>query len=235
VTIKEGLRLTIERGRKREASDLVPLVDDRPPAASGRWTIKDTVAHLSAWRGYAAGVLDAARMVSAPPQWLEDIDQQNAQIYAATRALPAGEVVTAASTSWEALMLAVDACTEVVLLQPRPRRPELKTWEVVPVNAHGHLAEHLDYLAQERGDATASEAAARWSRELDTTAFPDPKHRAAADYNFGCYFGRHGRAQEAATWFRSAFELNPALKDWARQDRDLDPVRGQPEIRQLLG
>lgn len=234
MTIKDGLRLTLDEGAAREAAELYPQCDDALPAVAGRWTVKDTLAHLSAWRDYAATVLDAARTGGNAPDVLGQIDGQNAQIYERNRLRSADDVLRAARASWSSLRNALSACTEDVLEQPRPKRPDLRTWQVVPGNAHEHLAEHLAYLAEERGDQAAAEAAARWSRDVTIEAFDDPARLAIADYNFACYFARHGRAGEALRLLRSAFAHDPGLKTWAQADRDLEPVRDQAEIRALL-
>jgi hypothetical protein len=234
MTIKDGLDRTLEKAAEREAAELYPRCDDSPPVAEGRWTVKDTLAHLTAWRDYAAAVLNAASTGGDAPNLLGEIDEQNARIYRENRARRADDVRHSARQSWATLRQALSACSEAVLDQPRPKRPELKTWQVVPGNGHEHLAEHLAYLAEERGDQPAAEAAARWSRELTLEAFDDPARLAIADYNFACYFARHAKADEALGLLQSAFGRNPGLKRWAKEDHDLDPIRNRPEITALL-
>ena len=68
VAIKDDLRRLIKAARDRESQELTPHVDDSPPAEAGRWTAKDNLAHLSAWRLTAASELDAARTGRAMPQ-----------------------------------------------------------------------------------------------------------------------------------------------------------------------
>jgi tetratricopeptide (TPR) repeat protein len=234
VGIKEGLRLVVARTCKREASDLVPFCNDQAPAEPGLWTVKDTLAHLTAWRVHATAVLYAARTTTKGPEPVDDINQENAGIYAAARELPAAAVIEAARRSWDSLAAAIEGCTEDVLRQPRPGRPQTLTWEAVPGNTHAHLAEHLGYLAEERGDAAGAEAAARWAHDLDNEAFPEPRQRGNADYNLGCYFARRGQAGQALPLLRRGFALNPSLKDWARKDADLDPLRATSELATLL-
>jgi hypothetical protein len=50
----EKLRLLISVAREKEASALVPYVDDSTASDSGRWSAKDNLAHLTAWRLLAA-------------------------------------------------------------------------------------------------------------------------------------------------------------------------------------
>ena len=233
--IKEGLSLVIQRTRERERERLVPLCDDGPAAEPGRWTIKDTLAHLTAWRVHAAAIINAARSDGKAPDPIDDINQENAAIYAASKDLRAAAVVEAAEESWRTLNAAIEACSEQVLRSPRPGRAEQLVWETVPGNAHAHLAEHLGYLAEEGGDERAAEAEARWAHNLDTEAFPEPRQRANADYNLACYFARRGRLNDALPLLRQAFSLNPDLKSWAQKDKDLDPVRSSAELAGMLG
>ena len=34
---------------------------------------------------------------------------------------------------------------------------------------------------------------------------------------------------------RKGIELRPDLREWAKQDTDLDPIRSKPEVASLLG
>jgi hypothetical protein len=235
VGIKERLQAAIEEAREREAAELIPRVDDRLPGGPGRWTIKDTVGHLSAWRTYASAMLDAARTGAAGPGRIDDTDAENARIYASMKDLPATEVRESARESWEALRQALHACSELVLLGPRPGWPEQVTWSVIPGNAHVHIAEHLGYLAAERGDPSAAEEVAQWAHRLDVRLSPDGPERGNGDYNLACFYARVGRADRALPLLADAFRRNAALKEWAGKDGDLDQIRDHPEFRRLLG
>jgi tetratricopeptide (TPR) repeat protein len=231
--IKEGLALVIERARQRENAELLPRCNDEAPAEPGRWTVKDTLAHLTAWRMHAAAVVGAVRRGSSVPQ-IDDINKENAAIYAASKDLPAAAIVVAAAESWRTLADAIEASSEDVLRSPRPGRPGQLVWEVVPGNAHVHLAEHLGYLAEAHNDPDAAEAAARWAHDLDNEALPEPRQRANADYNLACYYTRRGRLDDALPLLRRAFTVNPDLKAWAQKDSDLDPVRDRAELAGVL-
>jgi hypothetical protein len=226
--------MVVAATREKEAADLIPHVDDSEPAP-GRWTAKDNLAHLSAWRIHAAEVLDAARTGRERPSDGDSLDERNAKIYAATQSWPASRVIDDARRSWDLLEAAIEACSADDLLKPRPGNPDQKAWEVVPGNAHFHLGEHLGYWSSERGDEAAAEAAARWAYELSEVAFPDDVARGFGAYNFGCFFARKGRARDAVVYLQRGLELVPSLRDWAKQDSDLDPIRSSPELVALLG
>ncbi|HAF21237.1 MAG TPA: hypothetical protein DCK96_16035, partial [Chloroflexi bacterium] len=120
MAVKDTLRHLMQAGREKEASELIPHVDDSPPAQPGRWTAKDNLAHLLAWRLTAAAELEAVRTGSpAPASVSEDIDENNANVYEATRNQRAAVVLEDARLSWATLAAAVDACSEGDLLKPR--------------------------------------------------------------------------------------------------------------------
>src|SRR5439155_19938623 len=87
--MKAKLLGLIEIGRQKEAEVFVPHVDDSAPAAPGRWTAKDTVAHLLSWRQVAAGERDSARTGSPAPAVADDDAIQNAEFYTQTHDEPA--------------------------------------------------------------------------------------------------------------------------------------------------
>ena len=85
------------------------------------------------------------------------------------------------------------------------------------------------------GDAAGAEHAAKWGYDLATSTFPDERTRGPAAYNHGCFYAKHGRAAEAMPYLRQGIELRPDLREWAKQDRDLDPIRSTGELTNLLG
>src|SRR6266851_612768 len=177
-------------GREKEESDLVPHVDDSVPVEPGRWTAKDNLAHLSAWRLTATAELDAIRTGNqAASSVSDDIEQSNAKVYEATRQQPDAQVLDEARSSWATLTAAVEACTE---------------------------------------------EASIWSHDLASNTMPDARQRATADYNLGCFYAVRGRVNEAIPYLRSGIEQNPSLREWARTDTDLDPIRSAPELVRLL-
>ena len=210
-------------------------MDDSPPSQPGRWTAKDNLAHLSAWRLTATAELDVVRTGSrAASSVSEDIQETNAKVYEATRHQPAAQVLDDARSSWATLTAAVEASSEEDFLKPRIRRPEQPAWQVIPGNTYFHIAEHLAYWHSERGEDTAAEEAAIWAHDLASNTMPDERQRGTADYNLGCFYAVRGRVNEAIPYLRSGIELNPGLREWARTDTDLDPIRSTPELVGLL-
>ena len=232
-SLKTRLLKTLDAARTREAA-LLALCDDSPPSHVDRWTAKDNVAHLSAWREHAARTLDAVRRgvpVDGPVD-AKDIDGRNAAIYEAHRHDSAATVRVAARESYAALVDALNACSDDDLLRDRPENGG-PVWQVVPGNGHAHVAQHLSYWAAENDDQAGAEDAARWAYALDTDLFPE--HQAIADYNFGCFYARNGRADEALPLLGAALRSRPEMRSFALDDTDIEPIRDDPRVQSLLG
>ena len=56
---------------------------------------------------------------------------------------------------------------------------------------------------------------------------------AAPMYNLACCEALSGRPGDAVEHLRRAFELAPELRDWAKEDTDLDPIREEPAFQAL--
>jgi mannose-6-phosphate isomerase-like protein (cupin superfamily) len=54
-------------------------------------------------------------------------------------------------------------------------------------------------------------------------------------YNLACCEALAGHKQDAVGHLRVAFERRPSLRDAAKQDTDLDPLRADPAFRELTG
>jgi hypothetical protein len=79
----------------------------------------------------------------------------------------------------------------------------------------------------EQGDVARAEAAELWAYGVESEAFPEPAKRADATYNLACFYSRVGRTDRALELLRESFDTKPGLRDLARRDPDLDPIRGE--------
>ena len=219
--MKKELLGLIEIGRQKESDVLLSLVDDSPPGRPGEWTMKDTVAHLASWRRVAAGELGAVRTGDEAPSVDEDDDVTNARFYAETHDFPAKSILESAAKSWDELAAAVQACSEEMLLEPRPNHPQLKVWQVVPENAVDHIADHLGYLYADRGDLAAEEKAALWRYEVEVGAFPEERRRGVEEYVLARFYTGKGRREEARAHLERALALRPDLREFVNQDPEL--------------
>ncbi|HEU4328734.1 MAG TPA: ClbS/DfsB family four-helix bundle protein [Roseiflexaceae bacterium] len=96
------------------------------PGATGHWTFKDVVAHLSGWRANTLARLDAAVHGHAPaaPPWPahlseeDDFEAINAWIYQTNRERPLREVLDEYQGSFVSMRDAVNALDERDLTEP---------------------------------------------------------------------------------------------------------------------
>jgi hypothetical protein len=232
--LRQRLLVTIGAARERE-HEFLAMCDDSPPAEPGLWTVKDHLAHLTAWRVNVAQLLDAGRTGSEPPSMDENVQAANERVYAAGRDVSAEEIKSSAHAAWDLVQGAVAACSDEDLLKPhpRPRSAGVGLWQLIPGHVH-HLAEHLMFWHLEQGNDEAAEAAQLWVHGLDLAQFPEPKAVAASTYDLGCFYVHIGREDEALLRLKLAFELDPTLKMRARTDPGLDRIRKHPELNALI-
>lgn len=62
-----------------------------------------------------------------------------------------------------------------------------------------------------------------------------PVWDANAPYNLACFYAQNHFPEKAVRCLETAFRARPDLKEWARQDTDLDPLRTMPKFTALLG
>ena len=94
------------------------------PGAMGDWTLKDAIAHLSAWRWWSVTRMEgAARDEAMTPPWdasldegnEADVNQINQQFYAASRDLPVATVLADSRATFDRLEAALLALPEADL------------------------------------------------------------------------------------------------------------------------
>lgn len=229
--MKEKLLRVIESARAREV-ELEDLAADEPADPEGRYHAKDHLAHMAWWRSRNADLIEAVRTGDEPPPSVED-DVRNAITYEENRDRALAGIKRDARASWEELTEVIRACTEADLQKPHPYAADSELWGIVPADA-GHLGVHLMFMHLDRGDEERAESAARWGYEVETSIFEKPVDRADAAYNLACFYARVRRADDAIRMLRQSLESKPALVNLARRDPDLDSIRGDPRLKELL-
>jgi len=228
--MKEKLRQALAETRQREG-ELEDLCSDIPADPAGRWHPKDHLAHIAWHRDRNARLIEAVRTGGELPR---NVDEDvNTSIYAATRDQPVAEVIAAARRSWDLLESVIEACTEEEWERPRPYGPPGR--KLVDGSPGDHLAAHLMWCHLEAGNENAAEAVSLWARDLSSRTSSDPRTHAVGAYNLACFYARTGQVAEALPLLRESFGVAPDLKDWSHKDPDLDPIRDEPRIVELLG
>lgn len=227
--MKEKLLAAVRDTRVKER-ELEALSSDAPADPSGRWSPKDHLAHLAWWRDRNATLIDAVRTGGQLPPSVDD-EEQNAAIYQSMRDRSAPAVIGDARRAWDLLVATLEACSEADMNLPHPYDTGRKLVDGSPGD---HLGAHLMWAYLDLGDAGGAERAQLWARDLSARTYSDPRSRAVADYNLACFYSRVGRPDEAIPLLRGSFEGAPELKEWSRKDPDLDPIRSELELKELL-
>lgn len=94
------------------------------PGVAGEWSVKDVVAHLTAWRRRTVGRLQAAQRhePAPPPPWpsqLQTDDEINAWFYAADKDRPVADVLRESRDVFQQLFETVSAFPAAELEDPR--------------------------------------------------------------------------------------------------------------------
>lgn len=115
------------------------------PGVAGEWSIKDIVAHLTAWRRRTVGRFQAAlrHEPSPPPSWpphLQTDDEINAWFYAADRDRPLAEVLQESRDVFQQLVEALAAFPDADLRDPA-RFPWLEGEPLTAALLFGHFHE----------------------------------------------------------------------------------------------
>jgi len=123
--------------------------------APGEWTIKDTLAHLTAWEIYMRKWLEETLQGETPsrPAYSfsqAELDKMNVEIYGENKDKPLGEVISAFENSYQLSLKAVEVISEDDLLDPdrfawRQGNP---LWHMVAANTFWHYQEHLENLGK---------------------------------------------------------------------------------------
>lgn len=231
--MKHRLLETVAAARARE-SELASICVDSPPDPEGRWRAKDHLAHLAAWRSNWASQLETVRAGGELSPSVDE-DAENARIYALNRDRPAADIRAEAVSSWDRFAAAIDACSDADLLKPHPIREGVHVWEMATGNGHEHLGQHLMFWYLGSSEEAAAESSQLWVYELNRGVFSEPRQRAHSAYNLACFYGRVGRPGKAVPLLRESFKGMNDLVKLARKDPDLDPIRDDPQLRELLG
>jgi tetratricopeptide (TPR) repeat protein len=127
---------------------------------------------------------------------------------------PAGTLVFAGEPRVRRAARAEEDGTLVLAIGADPRQPyRVSPWE------HWFLAEARSGAGDHEA-AIAAMAAAR-----DEHAGNPNFH-----FNFACFLSRAGSLDEAVAELRAALEAEPEkVREWAREDADLDPLRGRSD------
>jgi hypothetical protein len=115
-------RLRMRRAEYDAAVDAIPRSTMLEPGATGHWSVKDIIAHLTYYEAWMADRLtEQLEGRTYTPGELDGMhwEPRNQIIYDRTRALPLDKVLAASKATFQRLIAAVEAHDEAFLFRPQ--------------------------------------------------------------------------------------------------------------------
>ncbi len=235
--LKSKLIQLIEYTSKEEQALFARLSEDERAVRGepDRWSPKDTIAHLAAWKTRLAENLAAAARGETPVRD-EDYEAVNAKVFELNRDRSWSEILDEAAEASRQLVEQVEKTSEAELrgTETLPWQGERSLWRVMVGTSIIHpLAMHLGPLLVERGEkeyaTQLQEKAAKLLSELDESQ----SWQGTMRYNLACHYALAGETETALGKLREALELNPELTEWSKEDADLASLREEPGYKAL--
>ncbi len=145
---KDTLLNNMQEGYNQFEALLVSLSEAQMlmPEVNGSWSVKDNIAHLTAWQDYLISHLEGLLAGKEPPEFLPGLtseDEQNEQLYQQNKHRPLAEVLSAFRASYRRAYVAVQALSEEALNAPLPWSTDgSPVWPFIVGNTYGHYQEH---------------------------------------------------------------------------------------------
>ena len=119
------------------------------PDLHGGWSVKDTLAHISAWEKVLLDRLGETlngQPGHYPPVLSDaDVDRVNAQFFTESQRLPLEAVLLEFRDLYTGVLTLVEALDETLLTRPMPidyPQDDLHVWEIIRANTSDHYLEH---------------------------------------------------------------------------------------------
>jgi len=118
------------------------------PATCGAWSVKDTLAHISAWERWMVlwtGMLLRGELPDPPLPW--DVDRMNAEVYAQVKDKPLAWLLDEFHKSYRDSLALVEGLSEEQLqVEYTDTWPMGRLWTGVAANLNWHYKEHRELI-----------------------------------------------------------------------------------------
>jgi len=234
---KSALIDLIERTRATEHAfwDELSQAKRSTQGTADHWSAKDVAAHIIVGNDQLAADLEAATRGDAPPERIADFNEANRRIFEANRERPWEDLLEYEEKVSARLVAAVSGLPDEMLNDPERfewtnGRP---LWWRVGFTVCFHALDHLSKLHLEWGESDRAqllqERIVHDMRPLDDS----DGWQGTITYNLACFYALSDQPGSALEELRRAFELNPWLIDWSKEDSDLDSLRELADFQAL--
>jgi len=146
--VKAALLGNIQAGYDKFEALLAPLSEEQmtTPTVNGTWSIKDNIAHLTAWQGYVLEQLQGVIDGKEPPEFMPGLtteDEINERVYQENRNRPLAEVLADLRASYQRVLATVQSLSEENMNTPFPwSKSGNPAWLLIAGNTYEHYEEH---------------------------------------------------------------------------------------------
>lgn len=150
---KDQILDTIRQGRREFDKILAPLTEAQmiEPGAQDDWSVKDILAHISAWERRATRWVGEAlrgEVTQVPVTTEAEVDAWNARVFQENKDRELADVLAESQQSYEEIVAATEAAPEEALVDPQ-RYAWLEGEPlgiIVAANTWWHYAEHAESI-----------------------------------------------------------------------------------------
>ena len=215
------------RAAERDVFAALDPADRDAAPASGGWSARDELAHLSAWRQRQADVM-VARREGRPKPVLPavDIDETNALFHAERAGWAWDQVDADADATAEKLIAEIVAADDETMA-------DMEIIASIMGDGPEHDLAHLAGIAEVVGlSQRVVDLAGLAEAMIDRGGWPS-RSAAFGRYNLACFHALGGRLDSARSLLRQALPVEEELRSLAPDDDDLIALRD--EISSLIG
>ena len=233
VGVKEKLMSLLEhthQSLRTFAAELDPAARSRI-GAKDDWSARDFMTHIAHWNQHICTSIEYAMRGDTLPG-TDDFDAENDAVHAQYHQLPWDEALAMVEQTYVCLAENIKAITEEQLTNP-----EWVDWQKRPLLAGiiGTAAWHpewhmVEYRLKYGEPDRAVEVYEAFSQQVMAISSWEVNHH----YNLACLYALAGQPHKAIPPLRAAFDLRPEMMEWAKQDSDLAPLRGDPDFEALF-
>jgi len=199
------------------------------------WSAKDVISHITARKALMADSLLAvseARSLTGS----EDLDHENAILFKEYHDKTWDEVLRLAADAFRTVVAQVKSFGEQELARCEkffPWQGERPMWRLIVGSGYIHPIAHMAEFHRNRG---GRECAGKMIGEMARSMVgldEGSVWQGDVKYSLACHYSLLGAKAEAIRELQESLVLNPGLIDWAKEDPDLDAIRGEPEYQAI--
>jgi hypothetical protein len=199
------------------------------------WSAKDHVAHITMWQQRTVRRLDAGEQGEPPITDHEEELRLNEQTFQEQHDRSWQDVLADSEQTFAQLVGHIEKLTDDELLDPNRFHWQLgrSLASRLASGSFYHLLAHLaQYCADRKDIARANQIHEQIADKL-IKAGDEFMGRPYVVYNLACHYATTDQADKALPLLSEAFQIEPSLVEWAKQDSDMDPLRNNPAFQAL--